>query len=280
MLVRDRQRMRARSFGGGGLLLPAGVRMFVTGAANDKVYQYDMTTAGDISTASFTQDFFVSSQDGLPTGVFFKPDGLKMYVIGEINDSVFEYVLTSPYDVSTASFNASKSLLAQDSGVRTIYITNDGLKMFMLGIAADRIYQYSLSTPWDITTAVYQSKFFNIASYETQGNALTFNPDGTKMYFGGLGWGTMHEVTLSIPFDFGGTETYVGNEFYDSPNGFVFNEDGTKAYTVKGYSSDEIYEWSLSTPYSIFVKTLTNTFSVAAQDIAPYGIFLSRAVYR
>lgn len=272
--------MRARSFGGGGLLLPAGVRIFILGTTNDKVYQYDMTTAGDISTASFTQDFLVSGQDGFPTGIFFKPDGLKMYVAGEITDNVFEYVLTSPYDISTASFNASKSLLAQDSGVRTIYITDDGLKMFMLGRSADRIYQYSLGTPWDITTAVYQSKFLDIVSYEASGNALTFNPDGTKIYFGGDGLGRMHEFTLSIPFDFGGTETYVGNEFYDSPYGFVFNEDGTKAYTVKGYGNDAIYEWSLSTPYNIFAKTLTNTFSVAAQDITPYGVFLSRAVYR
>lgn len=280
MLVRDRQRMRARSFGGGGLLLPGGVRIFITGSNNDNVYQYDMTTAGDISTASFTQAFFVSSQDGLPSGVFFKPDGLKMYVTGDINDSVFEYVLTSPYDISTASFNASKSLLAQDYSVRTIYITDDGLKMFMLGRGYDRIYQYSLSTPWDITTAVYQAKFFEIGVYESSGSSLTFKPDGTKMYFGGTGFGTMHEVTLSIPFDFGGTETYVGNQSYDSPNGFVFNEDGTKAYTVKGYSDDVIYEWALSTPYSIFSNTLTNTFSVAAQDLSPLGIFLSRTVYR
>jgi hypothetical protein len=35
--------------------------------------------------------FYVGFQDSTPTGVFFKPDGTKMYVIGISGDDVNEY---------------------------------------------------------------------------------------------------------------------------------------------------------------------------------------------
>jgi len=271
--------MRARSFGGGGLLLPSGARIFISGYANDKIYQYDMTTPGDISTASFTQDFSVSAQDTQPAGIFFKPDGLKMYVVGRVNRTIYQYNLTSPYDISTASFFTSRSVLTQDDAPVDLYISDDGLKMFMLGNSNDYVYEYNLTNPWTINSATYTFKRFYTFTYESAADALTFNPDGTKMYFGGSGNGRIHEFTLSTPFDFAGTETYVGNSFYQSPNGFCFNEDGTKAYSVKGYSDDLLYEWNLSTPYDSLSNTVANTFSLGPRDSAPVGVFLNRAVY-
>ena len=239
-----------------------------------------MTTPGDISTASFTQDFSVSAQDTVPAGIFFKPDGLRMYVIGRLNRTIYEYTLTSPYDISTASFSASKNVSAQDNGPVDLYISDDGLTMFMLGLSNDYVYQYTLGTAWNINTATYTVKSFYVFPYESAPYALTFNPDGTKMYFGGQGNARIYEFNLSTPFDFAGSETYVGNSFYQSPNGFCFNEDGTKAYSVKGYSDDLLYEWNLSTPYDSLSNTLANTFSLGTQDSGPVGVFLNRAVYR
>ena len=49
--------------------------------------------AWDISTASYLQNFSVASQETNPTGIFFKPDGLKMYVVGYAGQDVNEYDL-------------------------------------------------------------------------------------------------------------------------------------------------------------------------------------------
>jgi len=61
-------------------------------------WQYSFKSAiasGDwnISTAVYLQLFSVAGQDTQPTGVFFKPDGLKMYVVGNYGDNVYEYDL-------------------------------------------------------------------------------------------------------------------------------------------------------------------------------------------
>lgn len=48
----------------------------------------------DISTATYNAvlpEFNVATQDTSPQGVFFKPDGTKMYVIGSAGDAVYEY---------------------------------------------------------------------------------------------------------------------------------------------------------------------------------------------
>jgi hypothetical protein len=46
----------------------------------------------------------VSSQDTSPYGLAFSSDGTKMYVTGNTNDTVYQYSLSTAWDVSTASF--------------------------------------------------------------------------------------------------------------------------------------------------------------------------------
>ena len=80
---------------------PDGLKMFITGQAGqagDSVYEYDLSTAWDISTASYLQNFrWVSYWDGQNAGtlnsVFLKPDGNTIYILGESN-KVFMVDLT------------------------------------------------------------------------------------------------------------------------------------------------------------------------------------------
>ena len=56
------------------------------------VYQYSLSTAWDISTASYDSiSFSVSSESTQPVSVRFKSDGSKMYVLDVSNNSVFQY---------------------------------------------------------------------------------------------------------------------------------------------------------------------------------------------
>lgn len=49
----------------------------------------------NISTASYVQTFSVAAQDGKPFGLFFSPDGLKMYVVGDDGKDINEYDVTA-----------------------------------------------------------------------------------------------------------------------------------------------------------------------------------------
>jgi sugar lactone lactonase YvrE len=83
---------------------PDGTKMYVIGTVGDDVNEYDLSTAWDITTASYLQNFSVAAQEINPTSIFFKPDGTKMYVVGSVGDDVNEYDLSTAWDVSTASY--------------------------------------------------------------------------------------------------------------------------------------------------------------------------------
>ena len=74
--------------------------MFVVGFDNNNVYEYSLSTAFDVSTASFTDSFDVSGQDKTSTGVTFNSDGTKMFVVGSRNENVYEYSLGTGFDLN------------------------------------------------------------------------------------------------------------------------------------------------------------------------------------
>ena len=76
-----------------------------------------------------------------------------MYVTGSTGDDVNEYDLSTPWDVSTASFVQSKG--TGDTTQYGLTFTSDGAKMYTSGATLDRIKEWDLSTPWDVSTAVF-----------------------------------------------------------------------------------------------------------------------------
>ena len=65
--------------------------MYLVGQQGDDVNEYSLSTAWDVSTASFDRTFSVVSQQQAPNGIFFKNDGSKMYIVGSNNDRVDQY---------------------------------------------------------------------------------------------------------------------------------------------------------------------------------------------
>ncbi|MFC1710015.1 hypothetical protein ACFL2J_08180, partial [Candidatus Omnitrophota bacterium] len=66
--------------------------------------EYNLSVAWSVLTATYSQEISVSAKETVPSGLFFKPDGTKMYTIGGIGKTVDEYNLgTALIDkVSTA----------------------------------------------------------------------------------------------------------------------------------------------------------------------------------
>jgi sugar lactone lactonase YvrE len=71
-----------------------GTKMFIIGAATDRVDQYSLTTGFSMAAGNVTYDNInldVSSQESYPTGLAFNSDGTKLFVIGQSSDSVYQY---------------------------------------------------------------------------------------------------------------------------------------------------------------------------------------------
>src|SRR3989304_5437968 len=159
-----------------------GLKMYISSQTFPSlIYEYNLSSAWNISTLSFLQSRNVTTQDQSSQDVFFKPDGLKMYVAGNQNNRIYEYNLSTAWNISTTSFLQSFTVTAQDNTPTGLFIRDDGLKMFVTGGGNDRIYEYNLTTPWNVTTAVFVQSFLtNVSNVFADG--LFFRSDGQKMY--------------------------------------------------------------------------------------------------
>ena len=100
----------------------------------------------DVSTAAFVHLFDVSGQEQFPTGMAFSNDGTKMFVIGTVGDAINEYTLTTPFDLSTASYagNGERfSVSDEDTSPNGMAFSNNGLKMFVVGRNDEDINEYT-----------------------------------------------------------------------------------------------------------------------------------------
>ena len=263
---------------------PDGNKMWIIGAGNDNVFQYSLSTAWDVSTASYDSvSFSVATEDTTPTDLTFKTDGSKMYIIGSSNEKVFQYstvasAWTNP-DLTTASYDSvSFSVATQDTFLHDFAFKDDGTKMYIMGAGNDSVFQYSLSTAWDVSTASYDSVSFSVNSEEGVPTSLFFKPDGSKFYIAGSGQDTVFQYSMSTSWDLS-TASYESKSFSvttqeNNPRDVAFKTDGTKMY-ILGVTNDRIDEYSLSTAWDVSTASHTTNFSLASQDGNPQSLFFN-----
>jgi DNA-binding beta-propeller fold protein YncE len=252
---------------------PDGTKMYVIGNSGDDVNEYDLSAAWDFNTAVFLQNFSVSAQETIPTGLFFKPDGTKMYIIGITGDDVNEYDLSAAWDVSTAVYLQNFSVAGQETNPTGVFFKPDGLKMYIIGTGGVDVNEYDLSTAWDVSTAVYLQNF-SVSAQETLVTGVSFKPDGTKMFIIGTTGDDVNEYDLSTAWDVS-TAVYLQTSpiaLTTTPEGVFFGPDGTKMYVVSS-SSDTVIEYILSTAWDTSTAALyTALFSVGSQTTQPSGM--------
>ena len=143
----------------------------------------------DISTATYDNvSFSVSGQDTNPFGITFKPDGTKMYMVGYTNDRVYQYTLSTPWVVSSATYDSVSFLVSgQDTNPIDITFKPDGTKMYILGYTNDRVYQYS--TIDIVSSSLWPSNViwnYNVSPMLYNGQTLLLefytNDGGTTIY--------------------------------------------------------------------------------------------------
>ena len=251
-----------------------GTRLFFTGYGGDTVWSCTLSTPFDLATATVdVKKFYVGGQDATPNTPFFGDSGTKMYVMGATNDRVYQYNLTTAWDVSTASYsNNSLLVTSQDATPTGLFFGDSGTKLYVVGTTTDTVYQYTLSTAWDISTASYALLSFVVATQETAPRALFFKPDGTKMFVIGITGDDVNEYDLSTAWNvstasFVRVSAAVGEA---TPAGLWFKDDGTKMY-VTGQTNDTVREFTLSTAWNVSTISFSKLRSIGFET-APTGV--------
>jgi sugar lactone lactonase YvrE len=255
-----------------------GTKMFVLGFTGDDINLYNLSTAFDLSTAVSTSTAFsIGSQDNTPWAFDFKPDGTSIYMVGSQYNTVFQYNCTSAFDIGTASYaNKSFNVSTQASSARGLTFKPDGTKMYVLDNGGDDIYQYSLSTAWDVSTASYDSVSFNVTSEATSPYGITFNADGTELFLTAHTTGAVYRYTLTTAYDIS-TASYSSIFFNISsetttPTDVFFADSGQKMY-INSYGDDTIYQYSTGSTLATatFDTSTGNYFTHTPSADAEYG---------
>ena len=231
-----------------------GSKMYIIGGTTDDIFEYDLSTAWDITTISFLQSLPLTTgfNETGPAGLFFSPDGIYFYICGSTRDSVIQFTLTSAWNISTASTTREyRPLPTPSSGNFTapanVNFKPDGTLMFVSGTSLDIIVTYQLSTPWDISTASPLSQVSLVNIPAPPGNevysisivaGLRFSDDGTSIFITDGTFDTIYQLDLSTAYDpttiTFNSKTYRSTELFDQDNinDIYLAQAYNKAFTI------------------------------------------------
>jgi hypothetical protein len=230
------------------------------------------TTNWNVTSAVYFQSFLVSTHDTGMYGLYFKPDGTKMYFVGNTNDKVYEYDLSTIWDVSSATYLQEFDISAQDGHPYGLYFKPDGTKMYFVGQDNDRVYEYNLPIAWNVTSAVYLQS----SSVLVDGNSagLFFKPDGTKIYFVGYFNNKVYEYNLPIAWNVT-SAVYLQNVSISIQNinsaGLFFKPDGTKIYSIDN-GNQKIFEYNLPIAWNVTSAVYLQSSPILS-DNSPIGLY-------
>jgi hypothetical protein len=141
---------------------PDGTEMYLSDSS-DKIAQFTLSTAWDISTASYTgqltglsgyggpDHFWIGTDNEVSVGnnyLYFSPNSSTAYV--------WKFRLTTPWSISTGTYSSGKALTTfgiSNASVRGISFKSDGTECYVA--TATKIYQLSMSAAsghnWNVT---------------------------------------------------------------------------------------------------------------------------------
>ncbi|NWJ99186.1 hypothetical protein HX802_00770, partial [Marine Group I thaumarchaeote] len=124
-----------------------------------------------------------------PRHIAFNTDGTKMFLVGGTKDYVYQWSLSTGFDLSTVTYDGHPerfdlflNAATGDGQPRQLAFNTDGTKMFVVGNAADEINEYDLSPGFDVSTASFNSRIDITSTVGPGPHGLPFNKDATKMF--------------------------------------------------------------------------------------------------
>jgi len=237
-----------------------GGEVFTVDNDRNAVVRFTLSSNYDIGTIGSTQSFDVSGQTTDIVGIEFNNNGTKMFVVANDTNSVYEYNLSTAFDLSTASVASGEAYdySGQTAGAQTMAFDDTGSRMY-IGATSGTIYEYSLSTNFDVSTASFTDSFTDSSNSNTV-NALAFDDVGDKA-FAVSNAGIVFEYSLSSPYDIStatSENTFNTTEYDNDPQGIEFDET-EDAFILVGLQNKQFTKWSLPASYDLYLDTLDVT---------------------
>ena len=235
------------------------------------------------NSTSLNKTFYYGTEDGSCKGMSFNDVGTKWYMYGTTG-KMYEYDLSTAYDVSTATYNGVYSVVTLGTGLSDISWKPDGTTLYGLEYSTRKLHTFATSTPWDITALYYVSGWTIPTAQGSQNIRFTFNDAGTMLFMLDRTYNSLFSYNLSTAWAVT-TATYTGDSlalhpflfvydiYSDILDGLKFSASGHKCfvtnYNTSGTSTkNAVFEIDLATAWDIN----TATYSGVNVSIVPtYG---------
>ena len=236
---------------------PDGTKMYVidpTFSDGKKIYEYDLTTAWDITTISYVGVFDISAQDNNPSDLYIDSTGTRLYTttLTKIN----QYSLSTAWDITSAIYVDSVEISNEGQSFQHAFsFKPDGTKFYTTSFTSDAVYEYNLSTAWDISTATYDGVSFNTSLQMDSPLDIIFKPDGKSMYIV-ADPKIVYQYALTTPWDLS-TAEYVNikatlpiTSIHTYSIFFKGDSDGKKLFAL-GEKDFIVWEIDLDVPWNL-----------------------------
>ena len=234
---------------------PDGTRMYVSGLTNsgNKVAQYDLSTAWDLSTAVL--DVAVSMP--AVSSVRLQDTGEHMFILDTADpDTLKKYNMVTPWDIGSMfplpvqTQNLTVITQPSESSIRGLSFKDDGSKMYVSGTDNNSLFVITLGNKWDLDTLTLlgvlnvQSASGDSTPLDTYTNftetlffvggsinrkVYTYNTDVTAAATATVGIGTRAETIVNV------TITKPGSGYTTAPLPTIQIQPPIPHRTAKGY---------------------------------------------
>jgi len=196
---------------------PNGNRLFVSGLNPQAVFEYDLSVAFDITTAVYNG---VSLSTGVAdtSDIFFKSDGLQMYIAHA--GGVRQYALTEAYNLSTAELFVNANI----GRATDVFIKDDGTKLWITNPLTNLVRQFTLTTPFNVSSAVYDDFDIN-SGFTSFLGGFWISPTAGKFYLIFAGPSTLYEYNFEVIYPSTTTTTTLPPEPEPEPIPGLINLD-------------------------------------------------------
>ena len=254
-----------------------GTKMYLM-HSNDKIYQYTLSTAYDISTASYaSKTIDLSGEGDIKEGMWMSDDGAKLYLCGRGLDTVRSYTLSTPWDISTTSYDSkSLSVSAKETAPNGLFVGDSGAELYVVGTQNADIHQYTMSTPYDLATASFTQTKDTSGESLGQGTAIQFNRNGEVCIMGDAdSGGKWQEYNLSTAWDISTASAGSSRSrtYEYNPGALYITPDGKNVYASNApdYAYDLVAQYKLTTG----ITMAADSFSANLELAVPYAYKLT-----
>jgi hypothetical protein len=217
----------------------------------------------------------VGSSYPVPIGIKFDNTGSRMFLLALSTGNLYQYNVGTPFDITSVSSLPSQTfdLSSTVNDPTSIAFDASGSRLYVLDGSSGDLYQWSLSTVFQINTATTSPIIFNTGISNV--TAIEWNNTGTQFYIGtssqeiatfSVGTAYVVNTASSIPIN---TTT-----FSFSVDDFELSNNGQKVFFLQR-PDNAISEYNLSNPFDLSALGFNGFINVSSEITAPLSFTFS-----